>query len=330
MALTNAQYNMIMREYNRQQSENHSARLSRIQEVYARIPELSGLDAAIAHAGTSCARRLLSDEPASVLQLRSEINALSAKKTELLTSAGYPADYLDPVYRCPDCQDTGYIGTEKCHCFRQAEIDLLYQQSNLHDVLEAEQFDSFSLQYYSPKIIDPNTGMTAMQAAERALTECKNFVSAFDTDFENLLLYGDTGLGKTFLSQCIAKELLDSCHSVIYFSSFRLFELFADAAFGRHENLPDANQHILECDLLIIDDLGTELVNAFVSSQLFYILNERILRKKSTIISTNLSLSSFADTYTERVFSRISSNYKMLKLLGDDIRIQKKLQKNNL
>lgn len=150
----------------------------------------------------------------------------------------------------------------------------------------------------------------------------------FDHSFENLFLYGDTGLGKTFLSHCIARELIESTHSVIYFSAFRLFDLFADATFGRsREDLPsELEQHVFDCDFLIIDDLGTEMTNSFVSSQLFLILNERILRRKSTLISTNLTLGTFADIYSERVFSRISSSYTMLKLIGDDIRIQKKLQ----
>ena len=150
----------------------------------------------------------------------------------------------------------------------------------------------------------------------------------FDTSFENLFLYGSTGLGKTFLSHCIARELLETTHSVIYFSAFRLFELFADATFGGGgDDLPgELEQHIFDCDFLIIDDLGTEMTNTFVSSQLFLILNERILRRKSTLISTNLALGTFADIYSERVFSRISSSYTMLKLIGDDIRILKKLR----
>ena len=160
------------------------------------------------------------------------------------------------------------------------------------------------------------------------LDECRKFVENFDTSFENLFLYGDTGLGKTFLSHCIARELLDTTHSVIYFSAFRLFELFADATFGRNSDQmsEELEQHIFDCDFLIIDDLGTEMTNTFVSSQLFLVLNERILRQKSTLISTNLALGTFADTYSERVFSRISSSYTMLKLIGDDIRIQKKLK----
>lgn len=333
MGLTNTQYNTIMRDYQRQQAKNQQELTRRREEIYRKLPEFSEIDAQIASASTACARRLLAQEgpsrEASVANLRKTIAGLSARRGELLSRAGYPADYLSPVYRCPDCQDTGYIGRKKCHCFRQAIIDLLYMQSNLREILKTENFGTFSLDYYSEQVKDPVTGQSAAQTARRAQEECRRFVRDFDRSFENLFLYGDTGLGKTFLSHCVARELIESTHSVIYFSAFRLFDLFADSAFGRAD--PGAQneleQHIFDCDLLIIDDLGTELVNSFVSSQLFLVLNERILRKKSTLISTNLSLATFADTYSERIFSRISSNYTMLKLIGDDIRIQKKLRR---
>ena len=129
--------------------------------------------------------------------------------------------------------------------------------------------------------------------------------------------------GKTFLSHCIAQELLDTAHCVMYFSAFDLFDLLADSKFSREKN--EGAEFILDSDLLIIDDLGTELTNSFVSSQLFLCINERIMRRKSTIISTNLSLESLVEIYSERTFSRITSNYTMLKLTGDDIRIKKKL-----
>ena len=327
MGITNTQYNTIMRDYQRQQALNRQEQNERVEEIYGRFPEFSEIDAQIASVSTSCARALLQDGSCSVEDLRGSIARLSKRKTEILRAAGYPADYLELRYRCRDCQDTGYIGTEKCHCFRQAIIDLLYMQSNLREILKTENFSTFSMDYYSRRITDPVTGLTAAQTARRAVDECKRFVRDFDHKFENIFLYGDTGLGKTFLSHCIAQELLNSTHSVIYFSAFRLFELFADSAFGRKDDAKqnELEQHIFECDFLIIDDLGTELVNSFVSSQLFLVLNERILRRKSTLISTNLALSTFADTYSERVFSRISSNYIMLKLIGDDIRLQKKI-----
>ncbi len=326
MGLTNTQYDAIMRDYHRQQLKVQQELERRREEIYGRFPEFSRIDADIADLSTACARRMLTDGEGDVAALRRQIRGLSGKKEQILRSAGYPADYLSPAYRCPDCQDTGYIDGRKCHCFHQAAIDLLYTQSNLQEILKTENFSTFSLDYYSPDLTDPLTGQSARQTAQRALKECKSFVQNFDSRFENLFLYGNTGLGKTFLSHCIARELLERTHSVIYFSSFRLFELFADSTFGRaREEQDETEQHIFDCDLLIIDDLGTELVNSFVSSRLFHIVNERIQRRKSTLISTNLALAAFADTYSERVFSRISSCYTMLKLFGDDIRLRKKL-----
>ena len=154
---------------------------------------------------------------------------------------------------------------------------------------------------------------------------CLRYIDEFDKTFSNLFFYGGTGLGKTFLSHCIAKELIERAHSVIYYSAFELFDLFAKNSFGRRETESDMTDYIFDCDLLIVDDLGTELTNSFVSSQLFLILNERLQRQKSTIISTNLPLGTFAELYSERVFSRITSNFQLFQLIGNDIRIQKKL-----
>ncbi|MCD8398089.1 MAG: ATP-binding protein [Lachnospiraceae bacterium] len=333
MGLTNTQYDEIMRDYQRRQNQARQELHEREKETYQRIPELSALDAQIAAASTACARALLAEpgnesSPPSIASLRAQIEKISERKTQLLRENGFSEDYLTPHYQCPDCQDTGYIGQEKCHCFRQATIDLLYTRSNLRENIREENFSDFSLEYYSETIKDPSTGLTAAALAARALSECQRFVREFDEgETANLFLSGDTGLGKTFLSHCVANELLASTHSVIYFSAFRLFELLADSSFGRTDEseASELERHIFECDLLIIDDLGTELVNSFVASRLFLILNERILRRKSTMISTNLSLAAISERYSERVLSRISSDYRMLRLVGDDIRIQKKL-----
>ena len=146
-----------------------------------------------------------------------------------------------------------------------------------------------------------------------------------DAAFANLYFFGDTGIGKTFLSNCIAKELLDSGHSVIYFTAFQLFDILSKGVFEKDADAIATHQNIFDCDLLIIDDLGTELSNSFTTSQLFLCLNERILRQKSTIISTNLNMNQVADIYSERVLSRISNSYTIIKLFGDDIRLKKRI-----
>ena len=186
-----------------------------------------------------------------------------------------------------------------------------------------ENFEHFSFDWYSDTMKNEATGLTARETAKRAYNTARNFVDDFDKRAQNLFLYGSTGVGKTFLSHCIASELLKTAHCVLYFSAFDLFDRLAQTAFSRKSETDPGDDFILDCDLLIIDDLGTELTNSFVSSQLFLCINERISRRKSTIISTNLKLEDFSATYSERTFSRIASNYQMLKLIGKDIRIQK-------
>ena len=325
MALNNSQYDTILRTYEQKQLHSRNALDKRQKNVYNEIPEIVEINRQISNLSVKQGRKLLEGDENALPELRNQIAALSSKKTELLVQAGYPADYLEPVYECQDCKDTGYIGNKKCHCFRKAVIDLLYTQSNLKNVLQRENFDSFSFRYYSDNRVDPVTGRSSLTIMKKAYETAQEFVDTFSTDFRNLFLYGDTGIGKTFLSNCIAKELIDRSYSVIYFSAFELFDTLAKSRFGKDESADEMNEHIFDCDLLIIDDLGTELANAFTVSQLFLCLNERLLRRKSTIISTNLSLDSLVNIYSERTFSRITSNYTMLKLTGDDIRLKKKL-----
>lgn len=328
MALKNTQYDEIMREYYRRQIENRHEQEARIRTVYQEIPALSEVDSKIASLSVSKARRLLSGDDNALLHLREDIKALGDERKNLLKTHGYPEDYLEMHYRCPDCQDTGYIGNQKCHCFRQAVIDLLYTQSNMKEILKEENFDTFSYKYYSDTIINPATKLSSLASMKKLTAECQEFIRNFDHDFQNFFFYGDTGVGKTFLTHCIARELIRSSHSVIYFSAFELFDLLGRNTFQRgdaEEEALNMYSYIFDCDLLIIDDLGTELTNSFMASQLFLCINERLQRRKSTLISTNLGLNVFRDTYSERVFSRITSNYKMRKLFGDDIRILKKI-----
>ena len=202
---------------------------------------------------------------------------------------------------------------------------MLYTQSNLQAVLDDENFDTFSFGYYSSNYVDSTTGRSSLDNIKEVYRECRDFVDTFSSSFRNLLLYGNPGIGKTFLSHCIAKELIDKSYSVIYFTAFELFDIMAKSRFDKNPVAETMYEHIFNCDLLIIDDLGAETSNPFTVSQLFHCINERLLRRKSTIISTNLSFDSLKETYTERTFSRIMSNYKMLKLTGDDIRIKKRL-----
>ncbi len=326
MALTNPQYDSIMRTYEDKRLAHYTVSQEHYREIYQVIPEIKQLEERIASLSLEKARQMLSSEDETLLSdLKNDIYQLSKQKKMLLTKHGYADNYLDIQCDCLLCKDTGYIANEKCQCFKNAIIDLLYTQSNLKEILQIENFSHFDLSYYSDHYMNELTGKSSLETMREALDICQNFVDNFDTDKKNLFLYGDTGIGKTFLSHCIAKELMDQSHSVIYFSAFDLFDTLAKSRFGKDENAQDLNAYILECDLLIIDDLGTELVNSFVVSQFFLCINERLLRNKSTIISTNLALDSLVDIYSERIFSRITSKYTMLNLIGEDVRIKKKL-----
>lgn len=327
MGLKAAQYQTIMRDYEQRQLRNHDILTRHYNEVYAKLPEFKSLDESISILSVQYGKKLLNGDEKAVDSLKEELSILRSSKKELLLSSGFPPDYLEPIYDCKDCKDTGYINNKKCHCFKKSVIGLLYEQSNLNEILKQENFSTFSTEYYSNNYIDSKTGRSSKQVIQEALQLCRNFVDTFGNEFQNLFLFGDVGVGKTFLSNCIAKDLMDKEYSVLYFSASKFFSVLAKNTFDK-SNIDAQNmyEYIFNCDLLIIDDLGTEFTNTFVASQFFTCINERILSRRSTIISTNLSLDTLADLYTERSFSRITSSYTLLKLIGDDIRIKKKLK----
>lgn len=326
MALSNSQYDAIMREYGRQQMENHHQLEARRREIYRKLPVVKELEAEIAERSVACAKKLLEGDKEALNRLREDLKDLREQKALIMRAAGYGDDYLALRYRCPDCRDTGLIEGRKCHCFLQAQMKLLHAQSNVEDVTERENFHSLSYEYYDDTEILPQIGITNGAYMRRVVKGCKDFVRDFDKKHDNLLFTGSTGVGKTFLTNCIARELMDSYHSVIYLTANDLFDVFSKNKFDydREEDMKDMYRFILDCDLLIIDDLGTELNNSFTSSQLFYCMNERMNMSRSTIISTNLTLARLRDSYTDRVTSRIMSGYTIIPLYGGDIRLLKK------
>ena len=209
MPLQNYQYDTIMREYSKTQSQNRRILEERTQEIYEKIPRIREIDEEVATLSARKARALLSGESSSLEDLKAAISLLSQERNALLVCNSYPEDYLELPYKCPICQDTGYVGSQKCTCFKKAEIELLYTQSNLKEILKKENFDHFSFDYYSDTMKNEATGLTERETALRAYDIARNFVKNFDDSFENLFLYGDTGVGKTFLSHCIANALLE-------------------------------------------------------------------------------------------------------------------------
>ena len=304
MALTNSQHDAIMRTYDAIRTENRHIQNERYAQVTAACPEIAQIEDDIIGLSMQAAAEMLKN-PDYKTAYRKKLSELADRKAACLAALGRPADYLEPVYTCPKCKDTGYIGQHKCACFTKKAIELVYHDSNLKNIITTENFDTFSYEWYDKKTPIPSIGLTP---------------------YNNMLLFGDTGVGKTFLTNCIAKELLDSSHSVIYLTAVELFQCFEQQDFNKPDTSDTAidSSYILDCDLLIIDDLGTEFANSYTSSRLFYCINERILRRKSVVISTNLSLSDIRNMYSERIFSRLTSAYKLLKLAGADIRLLKK------
>ncbi|MBP3576493.1 MAG: ATP-binding protein [Lachnospiraceae bacterium] len=327
MSLKNYQYNAIIRMYDERRSASHALILEREKEIEQNLPAYTALkEQIIENSMRFATTALFSGDNADANELRRQNEELSAQKNALLLAHGYPADYLSPVYTCKDCRDTGMIGDERCHCFKQAVVDYVYAQSNIAHILKEENFDTFSFDYYNNTVIDPKTKLTPRQNMQRIYDTCQAFVRNFDTEFNNLLFYGNSGLGKTFLSHCIAKELLGTAHTVLYLTAHDLFDLLGKAMYNEDEDFSVSCEHILDCDLLIIDDLGTELANAFTLSRLSLCINERLVNRRSTIISTNFGVQELSDHYGERNFSRIFSSYTPLRFFGEDIRIKKKVE----
>lgn len=314
-----------MRLYEQRQTKNRHLRDERIHYVYTHVSGYQKLDESVATLSVAQGKKMLNGDPNALSELKECLHKLTKDKQRLLNAAGLPADFLEPVFDCPDCRDTGYVDGKKCHCFLQAQMKLLYAQSNLETVLDRENFSNLSFSYYDDSELIPQIGMTNARYMRQVVGWCSDFVRDFGKKHDNLLFTGSTGVGKTFLTNCIARELMDKYYSVIYLSASDLFEVFSRNKFDYQpeDDMKDMYRYILDCDLLIIDDLGTELNNSFTSSQLFYCINERMNMKRSTIISTNLSLAMLRDSYTDRVTSRIMSGYTIIPLYGGDIRLLK-------
>ncbi len=314
MSLTNLQYESIKRVYDEKQRHHRLQLEERVAYVNQHVDGYREISDAISTLSVQNAKRLLDGDENALLDLKNTIEDLKLQKAALLKSSGLPSNYLSMEYDCPDCKDTGYINGKKCHCFKQAMVNILYDQSNIRALLETQDFENVTDKYYTGK---------DLVHFQDTFEKTNNFVKNFDNDYQNLIFYGTVGTGKSFLSGCLAKSLIESGHSVIYFSATALMDTLSKYAFDykNKEELNDFYQDIYECDLLIIDDLGTELTNAFSVSRLFTCLNERFLRKRSIVISTNLSLEELRDRYTDRIFSRLTGNFIFCRLTGPDIRM---------
>ena len=312
--------------YTEQKLAHERALHTRRETIYAQIPRLREIDHALRNTVRAMIQITLEQDtnPEAHLEAIGEENqALQLESRRVLSEHGYPEDYLDDAPLCKACKDLGTTDTGVCDCLREIYRSLQAKELSSLLNLGTEHFDAFSLAYYDDRTIDPRFGMTARENMAEILTFCKRYADTFGGNSMNLFLIGDPGLGKTFLSSCIAKVVSENGHSVVYDTAQSLFARFEAEKFGRSDDPEEAQAEInryLSCDLLILDDLGTEMTTSFVVSTLYTLINTRLLRKKPTIISANYALEALASKYSPQIMSRLEGEYEVLTFFGRDIR----------
>ncbi len=315
----------IAKEYEEIQERTKRELESRKNLLYSKIPRLLYIDEESVKLGIEITKIILNKPENSeelIKKLQDRQIDLRIEKAELLTANNYSKDYLNPKYQCRLCKDTGLAGDKKCRCYIQKEINHLYAQSNLGELLEKENFKKFKWDYYSDEMINGN--ISPRKNMKLIYDKCISYVKNFEDHNINMLFIGKPGLGKTFLCSSIARELMDKGRSVIYKTASDLIDIVRKYKFD-FEKEAAGEQHLDEiygCDLLIIDDLGTELSTQFSNLVLYSILNKRIQGSKKMIISTNLDIDEFTKIYSDRITSRIFGCFDTLEFLGEDIRLK--------
>ncbi len=313
-------YKEIFKEYelNRDKAGYEMAR--RKNEIYAKFPIIKKIDEDISQTGSKLMKIFYTSEDKleAVERLKDELEMLKTQKKDILAKNGYSPKYLNNLYICAKCKDTGYVGNQRCYCFNQRLIEKYYELSNMGKLVKKENFSTFNINLFSSEIPEGEE-ISPRDNIRRISAEVAESAALVGKESVNLVFYGNSGLGKTFLCSCIAKSVMDNGKSVAYTSAIQLFDFLGEYKL-RKSVQSDELEMLKSCDLLIIDDLGTENVNAFTSSELFGIINNRLVEEKSTIISTNLRLREMKKLYSERFVSRIIGNYKIYRFFGKDIR----------
>jgi DNA replication protein DnaC len=328
-------YNSINHEFENRRRRNTEIAEERRNEIYSAIPEIKALDDKARFESLRLSRAILAGEAVSdtPAKLDEKLAAIRDQKQKLLAEAGYPEDYLSPVYSCSKCRDTGYIetpeGSVRCSCYRQLLISQLYGASNMK-LLDKENFSTFNEKYYSNKVDQERYGITKSPRAHILVIKekCLRFIENFrSSDEKSLYIFGNSGVGKTFLVNCIANELISQGVTVLYQSAPALFDKITSYRMKsmRDDELDDeVYKNIFNVELLIIDDLGTEPQSESRFAELLNILNTRaandLKRPCKTIISTNIWPDKLIDLYTERVSSRVVGSFALHRIAGDDIR----------
>lgn len=300
-------------------------------KLYREYPALPGLDAKLRGTMAELAELALSGQPdhaARLEAIKGRNLDLQAQRKALLEGAGYSADALDDLPACPNCRDSGWVGAKMCGCLQ--ELCAQEQMKQLSDLLNlgTQSFDLARLDLYSDQ---PWQGQarSPRENMKRVIAVCEGYARQFDTyPLKNLFFSGGTGLGKTFLSACVAKAVSQGGHSVVYDTAINVFSRFEARKFARQADeereARDDTRRYLNCDLLILDDLGSELTTPFVQSALYELVNSRLSSGRRTIISSNLSMDAIRARYTPQIASRLEGEYQELTFYGDDIRLMKR------
>ncbi len=313
----------VRREYETKYRRAQDEADARRAEIHLALPAVADIDAELRLTGLSIMAAAVEagDVDARIAEVREKNAALRARRAILLAAAGYPADYTEPHYDCPVCNDAGFVDVKMCACMRRQIVEETYAASGISELLRTQTFDAFDLGYYAD---DPN----AHKRMTQILARVKHFAESFRPgESESLVLFGGTGLGKTHLSSAAAATVIENGHDVTYVSAVSLmadfeFNRFGNRSAGSSESGTDTDRYY-DCDLLIIDDLGTEVNNQFTTSVLYDLINTRLCRHRSTVISTNLTQEDFRRRYWDRITSRVLGEYTVLPFLGRDVRAQK-------
>lgn len=326
----------ILIEYERKKANAEYEANEKKQKLYEQEPLLQEIETRLSSLAISTTKTLIQNNDGTLLEnLKIQIEDLKKQKISILKKLNINEDDLLPHYDCPICKDTGYVTNEDyttsmCSCLKQKIFDEEYNKSNISN-LKMQNFENFSDTYYSDEINEEkyHAKISPKENINKIKNLCQNFIKNFDnTNEKNLLFTGNTGLGKTFLSSCIANELLKQRKNVLYQTAPVMLDTIIEYRFGKSNIDKSMYDNLLSVDLLIIDDLGTECMNQMKFTELFNIINTRLLNQKhtmKTIISTNLSLKNLYDTYDERIVSRIVGNYNICYFFGDDIRFKKRI-----
>lgn len=300
----------------------------RKEEVYKKFPRVKELEKQISMGGIKTARAVLAggDVKEAVSKLRDQNLAMQAEVKRILTDNGYPANYFEPKYFCKKCEDKGYYDingkTVRCSCMKSALVTCACAELNRYAPLSLSTFESFDLEYYD-KSINPKVKTSPYEHMSKVFRFCQNYADNFSKNSESILMSGETGLGKTHLSLAIANEVIKKGYGVVYASAPPIISKLEKEYFSSDKD-DSLFSMLADCDLLIIDDLGTEFYSQFAVSQFYNLFNSRMLSNKPIIINTNLTITELKEKYTDRFVSRICGNARQLDFLGRDIRIRRK------